>query len=264
MIIFIQTTYPRISVARLTLSRLLHWGDTNCPIYIGLALQDRCPEAESDVLTQLVPQSESSCLDSIRLVVSEPGDWASELSTQLLHVKRIEESKHICLFLDDFYLTEPLDYLTLNDYFQYASEHTIRYLSLVKQRRSIWGELYTQAVNILDRERGIAEYTDTHYPCALQAAIWDIDYLCELLKTASQPWQFERQPALHVHYVVKFTVVRYIHIVEKNSLRYESLRYFRSTEQFTELRLVRESRRKALIDKLKCLKFQLVGYLFSK
>lgn len=131
------------------------------------------------------------------------------------------------------------------------------------QRRTIWAKLYLQLLNPLTSQADVVKYTDSYYPCALQAAIWEIKYLSKMLKTASNPWQFEKQKPRDQHYALRNTLTHYIHIVEKGYLRYEALKHLRGTDT-ADLNLTRESKRRALVDNLKSTKYMFLGYLFSK
>jgi hypothetical protein len=116
---------------------------------------------------------------------------------------------------------------------------------------------------MLTPQPDVVKYTDTYYPSALQAVIWEISYLRKMLKTASNPWQFERQKASQQHFAVRNSFIHYIHIIEKGLLRQQALEYLESSA-IADLDTRKESKPKALISNLKCIKYSFLGYLFSK
>ena len=239
--------------------------DSSHQIYVGIAIEQKQGSLDKLQLASVLGEYLASDeLSRIILVTSAYGNWASELRSQLVQLRNNTGHCYLCLFLDDFYLTRPINPEHLRIVDGFARSHKTRYLSLVKQRRTIWGDIYAFITAPSLKNPVVIRYTDAHYPHALQVALWDIDYLIDALLNESNPWDFEKRVASADHFAVKFTICQYIHIIEKGKLRRRLKQYLPHCDLVRSFGHEIEKWDRSALASLKCMKFKLIGYYGSK
>jgi len=169
----------------------------------------------------LIPKS--SKLDFIP-ILSPQSNWREELLYQLNIIKQKYKITHVLLFLDDFITIELTDFKIIDNYIRLAIDKKIKYLRLKRIEWSYIGYLFEKKRNKIHVEDSYIYQIDQNHPfySSLQVAIWDIEYLLDLVLKTNDIWNFENQRSDYIHYTVSKTLINYCHIVEKGKWDYNA------------------------------------------
>ncbi|HOJ63773.1 MAG TPA: hypothetical protein PLE45_05075 [Spirochaetota bacterium] len=139
------------------------WGNCDIPIYL---------------LTNFKKYNDDKI---ISLCIGEDIDW----STTFLHAIEKINKKYLLIFMEDYFLTEKVDFDFIKKSVIYMQENKISYFRLFPcpGPDNIIG-------NIDDIKIGEI-MKNSPYRVSLQLAIWDIDYLKRLVKKGESAWEFE-------------------------------------------------------------------------
>ena len=151
--------------------------------------------------------------DDIIEISVPKSNWKKELQSQLIIVKNNLEYTHAVVMLDDFVFTNAIDESLLFKCFEYASQNQVKYLRLKNDPFSLMGTLLKTTTKLDDNCSLISE--NHPYYCALQVAIWDIDYFERILRQSQDIWDFETRHSQEKHYMKDIKLV-YYHVLEKN------------------------------------------------
>ncbi len=111
-------------------------------------------------------------------------------SDNVLQVLNIIEEDYVMIFLEDYYITKPVN-----------QENLIRYYEIMKQEGA--ANLVLAPGEYLNKhpvEKGLAYMKpEQPYRTSLQAVIWKKDILKKLLKSGESPWEFELVGTVRTH-----------------------------------------------------------------
>lgn len=154
----------------------------------------------------------SKLLNAVPLSAKKSG-WRNETITQLKIIKKkYPKIKKILVFLDDFIIKEYNNNGDLEHYVEKVFKKNLSYLMLRKIKTSFLDNL----INYPSIRKKIYKIPkDYPYQCALQIAIWDVNYLIQKLDNRKSIWDFEIQKSKRNHYFVGSSPLSYVHVVEK-------------------------------------------------
>lgn len=197
-----------------------------------------------------------SPIEGFNPLIVKQGDWISEIRQGLNNLKNRGYSR-IVLWLDDFYLTRPVDELEFKRHIENSDSYP--YLGLKRQRNSF----------LLKRDclNGVCKFNEKFkYYSSLQVAVWDIDHFLNILAKSCNIWDFELQKIKnYYHYEVENSCVSYLHAVEKGRWKYYTkIFFYQEFNSSKEIKTTREFESSFLrflaIDVLRIFKVRLLGY----
>ena len=231
-----------------------YWKDNRLPIFLGNN-------------SNIMPEN----LNNTILLSSPKSTWKQETLNQLHQIKINNPNiTHLLVLLDDFILNKSVDNNSLLNIIYQVEIQNLNYLRLKRLEDSFIMKLlqYFISIDFINKIK-IFKIRNTHpYYSSLQVAIWDIDYLINLLNSISNIWEFELQNKLpNSHFSVLDNVFSYKHVVEKGRWETYAKKYcLKHIEYFNRgERGVHEiSFLTKVIKLIKSVKFFLFGYSFSR
>lgn len=133
----------------------------------------------------LVNNTKEVMYDGVEIFhAGEDAEWSKKVQLAIEKAK----SPYICLLLEDFLVGDVIDSNVINETLDYISQENIRYFKLVNMSRAVKNkDLYYNGSKFLH----VIPQSD-EYGVSLQAAIWERDYLKELVgKDNYNAWIFE-------------------------------------------------------------------------
>lgn len=114
----------------------------------------------------------------------EDAEWSKKVQCALAEVK----TEYVCLLLEDFFVGKTIDTDTIKETVEFIKKEKIKYYKLVNMSRAVRNRDATyKGIKYLH----IIPESD-EYGVSLQAAIWEKDYLSELVgKDNYNAWKFE-------------------------------------------------------------------------
>jgi hypothetical protein len=145
----------------------------------------------------------------IKQILSPSEGWKKEVFMQIESIKRISNSSHVILILDDFVFSY-CDTFEVSYLFNNAITNKISYFLFRAPPVSILKKIsfiFTNKNRIIDK--------NYRYYSSLQVAVWDIDYFLSVLEKVDDIWSFECQESSERHYYTVKKYMKYHHVVEK-------------------------------------------------
>ena len=175
----------------------LNWG--SCPFDVFL-------------MTNLL-DFDSKTLRTLRIGPDE--SWTKNLKSALIEMK----SEYVILWLDDCFLSKPVDSKTLLNDVAWMEKNAVPYLRL--RRTNNWGRFSKSSYRIIDAREP--------YRASILASVWERKYLLSLLYQNQTPWEFETNNQITTSTRKFFEVNRnrfsYVHAVEKGLWKTSGLRF---------------------------------------
>ena len=223
----------------------VYWSDCHYPKFVGMT-------------------SSGSFPGWICVAANAQSDWRGELREQIC--KLPPDITHVLLFLDDFFLTSPVDTRQVDLALTQAISLSAAYFRLVPRQSSA---IYRAFRALSDRRlRSCVEWLSSTepYPSALQVALWERSHLSRMLEDAGSIWQFEHQRRNGFpHAATQRRLISYTHLVEKGRWVPHASKLFNDAG----LEFLPESRQMlktsfAVLATIRKLKFAAFGYTFLR
>ena len=229
-----------------------YFGNTPIPIFFG------------------VNENVSNCeyLNAIP-IKSFSSNWRNETIQQLNEIKKLNpDLTHLVVLLDDFIFLKQPD-KTLYSLIGECVEKKIKYLRVKPVEEGLFYKFCNKFRSREDfKYANVVKIRKSHpYYCSLQIAVWDINYLIDLVTSATSIWNFENQGSDESHYSTTKSLIFYKHIVEKGQWDLNAKEI--CMEHIGEFNSgVRKRREIGLLMRIKIfaqrISFLLFGYLFLK
>lgn len=150
-------------------------------------------------------------------VKSVPSNWRDETIYQLKVIKDSNPSlTHLVVLLDDFIFLKPCHFSLYNLIVE-SVEKKIKYLRFKPIEEGVFKRIYNKFKKRSDfKTARIIEVRKSHpYYSSLQVALWNVDYLIEMVANSTSIWDFENQHSSTTHFSTCEDYMFYEHIVEK-------------------------------------------------
>lgn len=141
--------------------------------------------------------------------------WTSNLKSALLKI----ESDYVVLWLEDCFISRPVDSSALLGDVAWMKNNSVPYLRL--RRTNHWGRFSINSYRMIDESEP--------YRTSIFASAWDRKYLLSLIQAEQTPWQFETENQIITSkssfFEVNSSRFFYIHAVEKGLWKSAGLKF---------------------------------------
>ncbi len=158
----------------------------------------------------------------LRYIESPKSNWKKETLYQLDIIKKKYKFKYIILILDDFIFNQKTNLDSYLNLLEKTKNKEIKYLSFKTMNECF---IVNTISNLKNKNEINMIRKDYPYYSSLQIAMWEVNYLENMLIKCKNIWNFERLRSKNDHYQVKKNIFYYRHVVEKGEWDYQAKNY---------------------------------------